>query len=95
MPRRIRRALAKGLTETIRDWTAGLGLVGSLIGTGSVLAEGLHRTAPGIICLAMGLTGFVCSLLALRDHSRRSWLLALSSLTLTIALFVILNTTPR
>ncbi|OLF11017.1 hypothetical protein BLA60_13450 [Actinophytocola xinjiangensis] len=87
------RKIRKALTDTVRDLIAGIGLAGSLLGTVAVLAEGLHRTALGIACLAMGFAGFVCALLSFRGNARRNWLLALSSATLTGAIFVVQSLT--
>jgi hypothetical protein len=88
--RKLGRALARGLAQTLREWIAGLGLGGALIAGVSIVAEHQHKTALGIVGLVLAGAGVVSGLLGLRADGWRGWLLATGAVAVAIAVFAML-----
>ncbi|HEY0451743.1 hypothetical protein [Actinophytocola sp.] len=86
--REIGRAVAGALVESVREWTAIIGGLGSGLGAGLLLWQGQAGSVPGVVCLVLAAGGLVAAFFGMRDRDLGGWAAAVIALVLGFAAFV-------
>jgi hypothetical protein len=76
------------LLDGVREWIAVIGGLGAGLGAGLLIWQGGLGSAPGIVCLALAVSGLVAAFFGMRDRDLGGWAGAVIALILGIATFV-------
>jgi hypothetical protein len=82
------RELAGFMLDGVREWVAVIGGLGSGLGAGLLLWQGLAGSVPGVLCLVLGAGGLVAAFFGMRDRDLGGWAGAVIALILGLAAFV-------
>jgi hypothetical protein len=86
--RKVGRAAAGSLLDSVREWLAVIGGIGAGLGAGLLIWQGGIGSVPGVLCLVFALGALVAAFFGMRDRDLGGWAGAVSALILGIATFV-------
>jgi hypothetical protein len=77
------------LLDTVREWIAIIGGLGSGGGIAVLFWNGDVTSVPGILCLVLGVCTFVAAFFGMRDRDLGGWAGAFIAFVLGIATFIL------
>jgi hypothetical protein len=87
--------VASALLAKVREWIAGLGIMGCVIAIATLIGISRVSSAPAIIGFCLSGLGILSGVVGFRNLRVAGWLFAIASLGLAVAAFVFAGSAPR
>jgi hypothetical protein len=86
--RKAGKAAGGALLDSVREWIAVLGGLGSGLSAGLLIWQGRAGSVPGNVCLVVAAGAFVAAFFGMRDPDAGGWTGALVAILLGLGAFV-------